>query len=195
MASLASPSPSSTTTSRRGSQGGGQSRAAPPHRAATPWRRGQSPPPEACPAANAPPRHREGGEDHAAEGKQRDRPQIGPKFAPAHGDAGGIDQRRQDAEQHQFRRQLDARQIRQERERDAGDDQKDRRRGVEPLRHDGHDHQDGEKEQEGFDRRGQVLNPSFGLWRTPRARAFPVRQRAACAPSARQLPACPSAPS
>ncbi len=34
------------------------------------------------------------------------------EFAPAHGDAGRIDQRRQDAEQHQLGRQLDARQAR-----------------------------------------------------------------------------------
>ena len=52
-------------------------------------------------------RHRAGREHHAAEGEQRDRPQVEPELAPAHGDAGRIDQRRQDHQQHQFRRQFD----------------------------------------------------------------------------------------
>jgi hypothetical protein len=49
---------------------------------------------------------REGRENHAADRQQDDRAQIGFEFAPAHGDAGGIDQRRQDHQQHQFRRQF-----------------------------------------------------------------------------------------
>ena len=92
-------------------------------------------------------RHRAGREDDAAERQQRDRAQIEAEFAPAHGDAGRIDQRRQDAEQHQFRRQLDARQAGNERQRDAGDDEQDRRRGVEPPRDDGDDHQHGKQQQ------------------------------------------------
>ncbi len=108
-------------------------------------------------------RHRAGREHDAAEGKQRDRPQIKAEFAPAHGDAGRIDQRRQNAEQHQVGRQFDPRQPGQERQRDTGDDEKDRRRCIKPPRGDGDDHQDGEKQQEGLYGRGQVLNPSYGL--------------------------------
>ena len=108
-------------------------------------------------------RHRAGGEDDAAESEQRDRAQIEAEFAPAHGDAGRIDQRRQDAEQHQFGRQLDARQAGNQSEPDAGDDEKNGRRGVEPPRHDGDDHQHREQEQYRLDRRrhgSDGLSPS-----------------------------------
>ena len=56
---------------------------------------------------------RAGGEEHAAESEQRDRPQVEMEFAPAHGDAGRVDQRRQDHQQHDFRRQLYFRQSRE----------------------------------------------------------------------------------
>ena len=93
-------------------------------------------------------RDRAGGEHHAAEREQRDRPQVEPEFAPAHGDAGRIDQRRQQHEQHHFRRQLDLRQAGDERHANAGDHQQDRGRDVEPLggdrdrrQHRQHEHQ------------------------------------------------------
>ena len=92
-------------------------------------------------------RHRAGGEDDGAERQQRDRAQVETEFAPAHGDAGRIDQRRQDAEQHQLRRQLDPRQAGRERQPNAGDDEQDRRRGIEPPRDDGDDGQHREQEQ------------------------------------------------
>ena len=98
-------------------------------------------------------RHRAGGEEDAAEREQRDRAQVETEFAPAHGDAGRIDQRRQDAEQHQFRRQRNPRQAGNERQRNAGDDQKDGRRGIEPARDHGDDHQHREQQQDGLDRR------------------------------------------
>ena len=66
-------------------------------------------------------RHRAGGEDDAAEREQRDRAQVEAELAPAHRHAGRIDQRRQDAEQHQLGRQLDARQAGNERKPDAGE--------------------------------------------------------------------------
>ena len=44
-------------------------------------------------------------------------------------------------QQHELRRQLDRRQAGNERQRDAGDHQQDRRRGVEPLRDHGDDHE------------------------------------------------------
>ena len=98
-------------------------------------------------------RHRAGGEDDGPERQQRDRAQVETEFAPAHGDAGRIDQRRQDAEQHQLRRQLDPRQAGREREPNAGDDEQDRGSGVEPPRDNGDDRQHGEQQQYGLDRR------------------------------------------
>ena len=98
-------------------------------------------------------RYRTSGEDDTAESKQRDRPQIELEFTPAHGNAGRIDQRRQNAEQYQFRRQFDARQAGRQRQRDAGDDEKYGRRGIEPPRHHGDDDQHSEEEQNSLDRR------------------------------------------
>ncbi len=106
MASLARPSPSSTTTSRRG----------------RPSRRAMASGATVSGGAMMAPstkrdRPRElqqvmrrrgdgaGGEHDAAEGEQRDRPQVEAEFAPAHRDAGRIDQRRQEHQQHQLRRQ------------------------------------------------------------------------------------------
>ena len=77
---------------------------------------------------------REGGEDHAADRQQDDGAEIGFEFAPAHGDAGRIDQRRQHHQQHQFGRQFERRHARHEGERDAGQQQQDRRRDIDPPR-------------------------------------------------------------
>ena len=99
-------------------------------------------------------RHRAAGEDDAAESEQRDRAQVEAEFAPAHGDARRIDQRRQDAEQHQFGRELDARQAGNESKPDAGGDEQNGGRGVEPPRRDGDDHQHREQEQYRLDCRG-----------------------------------------
>ncbi len=99
-------------------------------------------------------RHRAGGEHHAAEGEQRDRPQVKAEFAPAHGDAGGIDQRRQDHQQHQFRRQRHLRQARNQRHADAGDDQQDRRRNGQPFGGNSNRGQYRQHEQNGLHRRG-----------------------------------------
>ena len=98
-------------------------------------------------------RHRAGGEQDAAERQERDRAQVETEFAPAHRHAGGIDQRRQDAEQHQFRSQLDPRQAGNQRNADTGDDKKNGRRGVEPPRDDGDDHQHRQQKQDGLHRR------------------------------------------
>ena len=83
--------------------------------------------------------------------QQRDRPQIEAEFAPAHGDAGRIDQRRQHAEQHQLRRQLDARQSGHEGERHAGDHQQNRGRGAQPPGGERHHDQHPEQKQQCFD--------------------------------------------
>ena len=116
-------------------------------------------------------RHRGAGENDTTEREQRDRAQIETKFAPAHGDARRIDQRRQDAEQHKFRRELNPRQAGNERQRDAGNDKENGRRRVEPPRDERHDHQHGKEQQYRFDRRrhgshdaagvGAVKRPSF----------------------------------
>ena len=70
---------------------------------------------------------RAGGEYDAAEGEQAYRAQVEIEFAPAHRDAGGIDQRRQDHQQDEFRREFDFRQAGDQRHADAGNDQQDRR--------------------------------------------------------------------
>jgi hypothetical protein len=75
---------------------------------------------------------REGGEDHAADRQKDDGAQIVLEFAPAHGDAGRIDQRRQYHQQHQFRRQFQRRHSRHEGEHGAGQQQQDRRRDIDP---------------------------------------------------------------
>ena len=98
-------------------------------------------------------RHRPTGEDHATERQQRDRAQIEAKFAPAHGDTGRIDQRRQDAVEDEFRSKHDPRQAGKQRERNAGDHKQDRRRGLEPPRDNRDDHQHGQEQQNCFNRR------------------------------------------
>ena len=98
-----------------------------------------------------------GGENDAAEGEQRDRAEIKAEFAPAHGKARRVDQRRQDAEQHQFRRQYDTRQAGNERQHDAGDNEQNGWRGVKPLGHDSDDHQHREQQQYGVDGRRHRL--------------------------------------
>jgi hypothetical protein len=86
--------------------------------------------------------HRAGGEHDATECQQRNRAQVETKFTPAHGHARQVDQRRQDSEQHQFRRQLDTRQAWCQRKQDAGSDKKNRGSGVEPACEYGDDDQD-----------------------------------------------------
>ncbi len=93
-------------------------------------------------------RDRAGGEDHAADRQQDDRSEVGSEFAPTHGDAGRIDQRRQHHQQHQFGRQLQRRHSRHEGQRDAGEQQQDGGRDVESPRHQGGARQHGEQDQE-----------------------------------------------
>jgi hypothetical protein len=102
-------------------------------------------------------RHRAGGEQHAAEREQRDRPQVEAEIAPAHRHAGRIDQRRQDHQQHQLRRQRDLRQTRHQRHADAGNDQQDRRRNIQPLGRDRDRRQHGQHQQDGLGNGGHRL--------------------------------------
>ena len=92
-------------------------------------------------------------EDHAADGEQRDRPQVGLEFPPAHGDAGGIDQRRQHHQQHAFRFHFDERKARYERQYDTDHQEHDGRRRHQPPCERGRCSHHGEYEQgcqEGF---------------------------------------------
>ncbi len=98
MASLARPSPSSTTMSRRGrpsrraiASGATTSGGATIAPSTKPTAHGR--PSSQCAAAAT----AQVGEHDAADREQRDRPQVEAELAPAHGDAGRIDQRRQDA--------------------------------------------------------------------------------------------------
>ena len=52
-------------------------------------------------------RYRAGGKQDAAESQQCNWPQVELEFTPAHGDAGGINQRRQYHQQYDFRREFD----------------------------------------------------------------------------------------
>src|SRR5262245_9963830 len=74
-----------------------------------------------------------GGEDDAAEGKQCYWAQIETEVAPAHGDAGRIDQRRQYQQQHDFRRQFDFRQTWNKSYANSGNHQQDRGCNIQPL--------------------------------------------------------------
>ena len=94
---------------------------------------------------------RAGGEHDAAEGEQRDRAEVEAEFAPAHRHAGRIDQRRQQHQQHQFRRELDRRQPGNERQRNARDHQQDRRRGFQALGDDRDQHQHRQQKQHDLD--------------------------------------------
>ena len=80
-------------------------------------------------------RHRDGagGEYHCAEGEQENRPQVETEFPPAHGDGGGIEQGRQDHQQHQLGREFDAGQAGNEREADARDHQQNGGRDIQPA--------------------------------------------------------------
>ncbi len=102
-------------------------------------------------------RDRGAGERHAAECQERDRTQIETEFAPAHGDACRIDQRRQNAVKHKFRGKHDARQAGQERKRDTGDHEQDRRRCLEPPRDYRDHHQHGQEKENCFNRRGHGM--------------------------------------
>ena len=148
MASLARPSPSSTTRIRRGMPSlraiasgattSGGATMAPEQEADGPrqpdqiMRRGGD---------------REGGEDHAADRQQDDRAEVEFEFAPAHGDARRIDQRRQHHQQHQFGRQFQRRHARHEGQHDAGQQQQDRRRDIDSPRQQGGTRQHGEQDQ------------------------------------------------
>ncbi len=149
VASLASPSPSSTTRIRRGrpslraiASGATTSGGATMAPSRKPMRPGQA---EQIMRGGG---DRAGGEDHAADREQDDRPQIRSELAPAHRDAGRIDQRRQHHQQHQFRRQLDRRHARHEGQRDPGEQQQDRRRDVDPPRQQRGSRQHREQDQE-----------------------------------------------
>ena len=62
-------------------------------------------------------RDRRRGEQHAADRERQDRPQVGAEAAPAHADAGGVEQRRQQREQRQIGIERDRRHARQQRQR------------------------------------------------------------------------------
>ena len=98
-------------------------------------------------------RHRAGREHHAAEGQQRDRPQVEAELAPAHRHAGRVDDRRQEDQEHEFRRELDRRQAGNERQNDAGDDEEDRRRGAEAPRQHRDRREHGKQNDDDLDRR------------------------------------------
>ena len=115
---------------------------------------------------------REGGEDHAADRQQDDRPEVGFELAPAHGDARRIDQRRQHHEQHQFGRQFHRRHARHEGERDAGEQQQDGRRDIDPARQQRGSCQHGEQDQKdlklGFHDRPHSQGKTAGSMRKAR---------------------------
>ena len=82
-------------------------------------------------------RDRERGEDDAADGEKPDRTQVEAELAPAHLERRGVDDGRQHEQQHDLGRELDRRQAGHEREQDAGDDQRNGWRNLEPVGDDG----------------------------------------------------------
>ena len=78
-------------------------------------------------------RRRDGdcGEYDASEREQGDRAQIESKFAPAHRDRRRIDDGRQHHQEHEFGRDFDRRQARDQRENDASGHQENRGRNLE----------------------------------------------------------------
>ena len=117
----------------------------------------------------------------SSDGRPRNRPASAPRSRPRRsrsGNAGGIDQRRQDSEQDEFGRELDGRQVAGQRERDAGDNQEDRRSRVEPAGRNRYDHEDGEQEEDCLDGRGHWPET---LYRQTPAAVATHRQKPSCA--------------
>ena len=84
-------------------------------------------------------------EGHAAEREQADRADVVAELAPAHGDTGGIDQRRHHEQEHELRRKLDPRQSRHQRDQKPDHHEEDGDRDAGAVRRDGDDrdrHQD-----------------------------------------------------
>jgi hypothetical protein len=81
-------------------------------------------------------RHRR--ERHAAEREQADGANVVAELAPAHGDAGRVDQRRHHQEKHQLGRQLDRRQARRHREDEPDQDEQNGGGNSGPVRRDRH---------------------------------------------------------
>ena len=94
--------------------------------------------------------HPGGGEDDQSDRQQQDRSPVGVEVDEGGLHRGGVQQRRQQAEQHHVGLEMDLRHHRQEGARHADDDQQQRRRQADPLRDGGpgqdHDGQDDQEE-------------------------------------------------
>jgi hypothetical protein len=100
-------------------------------------------------------RDRDRRERDAAECEQADGADVVAELAPAHGDAGGVDQRRHHQEKHQLRRQLDPRQPRRHCDDEPDEDEKNGGGNLGPVRRDRdrrHRHEDENQDQ--MDRHG-----------------------------------------
>ena len=126
-------------------------------------------------------RNRDRGKDHAADRQQDDRTQVVLEFAPAHGDAGGIDQWRQYQQQHEFGRQLQRGHSRHKGQRDAGQQQQDRGGNVDPPRQKRGTRQHGEQNQKDLECR---FHRARFLWRSnvpgPAASSMPQNRVCYC---------------
>ena len=164
MASLASPSPSITTMVRRGMP----SRRAIAIGATSSG--GEMIAPSTKPIDQSQSEHemhdggdRDGGEGHAAEGEQADGADVVAELAPAHGDAGGVDQRRHHEQEHELRRKLDPRQSRHQRDQKPGHHQEDGGRNAGAVRRDRDDRDGDENEdQDGIGLHGLTERGVFG---------------------------------
>ena len=79
-------------------------------------------------------RHRRCREDDAADGEEQDRPQVGTEAAPAHPDAGTVEQRRQEQEQDEVGRNRHRVHPGDKADRRTGQHEDDRLRHAEPAR-------------------------------------------------------------
>ena len=92
------------------------------------------------------------GEGDATDGEKPDRTQVEAELAPAHLERQGVDDGRQHQQQHDLWRELDRRQAGHQREQDAGDDERNGWRNLEPVGDDGDRRNHGQQQNEDLDR-------------------------------------------
>ena len=125
-----------------------------------------------------------GGEQHQPDAEQGDRPPVRPEVDQRRPDGRGVEQRRQQADQHDLRRQLEVRHERQVRAGDADHDEPERSRDREAFgdRAD----RDGDRD-EGHQRQRDIHGANSTIWRHAVMSRTPARPLAGARVTLRAL--------